>query len=94
MLLDHAGAPTLMDEALEESEAACRWGVATETGELTDVLLCAPAFLVMVPCNSVSRASIGKGLLSSPSLAARQHQTLAAALARNGVRHGRANLPR
>jgi N-dimethylarginine dimethylaminohydrolase len=75
-----------MDDGLREPETVHRWGVATETGELTDVLLCAPAFLEMVPCNSVSRESIGKGLLTSPSLAARQHQALAAALEQNGVR--------
>ena len=86
MLLDHAEAPFPLDDGSREPEAASGWGVATETGELTDVLLCAPSFLKMVPCNSVSRESIGKGLLTSPSLAARQHQALVAALERNGVR--------
>jgi len=86
MLLDHAAPPALLDDAGREPEAVSRWGAASETGELTDVLLCAPAFLELVPCNSVSRDSIGKGLLSSPSLAARQHHALAAALEQNGVR--------
>lgn len=86
MLLDHAGAPALMDDGPRELEEVRPWGVATETGELTDVLLCAPAFLELVPCNSVSRESIARGLFASPALAARQHQALAAALERNGVR--------
>lgn len=85
MLLDLAAVPFPL-EGPREPQAASRWGVATETGELTDVLLCAPAFLELVPCNSVSRESIGKGLLASPSLAARQHRALVAALERNGVR--------
>lgn len=86
MLLDHAAPPAPLEDARSEAEAVTRWGVASETGELADVLLCAPAFLEMVPCNSVSRDSIGKGLLASPSLAARQHDALVAALEQNGAR--------
>ncbi len=60
-------------------------GVASETGRLTEVLLSAPAYLEMVPCNAVTRDSLAKGLLTSPAMAARQHRALAAALEQAGV---------
>lgn len=63
-----------------------RWGVASETGRLTDVLLGAPAYLEMVPCNAVTRDSLVKGLIALPALAARQHRTLFAVLEQAGVR--------
>jgi N-dimethylarginine dimethylaminohydrolase len=86
MLLDRAEAPFPLDSVPRDPEAGSRWGVATETDELTDVLMCAPAFLEMLPCNSVTRESIAKGLFASPALAARQHHALVAALERSGVR--------
>jgi arginine deiminase len=86
MLLDQAGALFPRDPSPAEPAAASRWGVATETGELTDVLLCAPSYLEMVPCNAVTRERIAQGLLASPALAARQHRALAAALEQSGVR--------
>jgi arginine deiminase len=86
MLLDQASALFPPDPSPPEPAPANRWGVATETGELTDVLLCAPAYLEMVPCNSVTRERIAQGLLASPTLAARQHRALVAALERSGVR--------
>lgn len=68
------------------TEIAKSWGVASETGRLTDVLLGAPAFLEMVPCNAVTRDSLARGLLTSPAVAARQHRALLAALEQAGVR--------
>ena len=66
--------------------AASRWGVSSETGRLTDVLLSGPAYLSMVPCNAVTRGSLAKGLFASPALAARQHRALVQALEATGVR--------
>lgn len=66
--------------------AASRWGVTSETGRLTDVLLSAPAYLSMVPCNAVTRDCLAKGLFASPAIAARQHRALAEALEAAGVR--------
>jgi len=86
MLLDRAEEPFPLDGVPSAPQAESRWSVATETGELADVLMCAPAFLEMVPCNSVTRESIANGLFASPALAARQHRSLVAALERNGVR--------
>lgn len=86
MLLDPAGATFALDDRPAQNVAASRWGVASETGRLTDVLLGAPAYLEMVPCNAVTRDSLARGLLASPALAARQHRALAAALEQAGVR--------
>jgi N-dimethylarginine dimethylaminohydrolase len=66
-------------------EVTSPWGVASETGRLTDVLLSAPAYLEMVPCNAVTRESLAKGLFTSPAAAARQHRALVAALEKAGV---------
>ena len=73
-------APSLVASARSD------WGVASETGRLTDVLLSAPAYLEMVPCNAVTRDSLARGLFASPGRAARQHRALVAALAQAGVR--------
>jgi N-dimethylarginine dimethylaminohydrolase len=66
--------------------AASRWSVSSETGRLTDVLLSAPAYLSMVPCNAVTRDSLAKGLFASPAIAARQHRALVGSLEGAGVR--------
>jgi N-dimethylarginine dimethylaminohydrolase len=86
MLLDPEGAPFAFDDRPAEAEAISRWGVASETGRLTDVLLSAPAYLEMVPCNAVTRDSLANGRFASRALAAGQHRSLVAALERAGVR--------
>jgi N-dimethylarginine dimethylaminohydrolase len=63
-----------------------RWGVDSEYGRLTDVMLSAPAHLEMVPCNAVSIENRNNGVDCSPDLAVEQHQALKAALIENGVR--------
>jgi N-dimethylarginine dimethylaminohydrolase len=62
------------------------WGVSCETGRLTDVLVSAPVYLSMVPCNAVTRDSLAKGLFASPAEAARQHRALVEVLEEAGVR--------
>ena len=47
------------------SPAPTRWGARSETGRLTDVLLSAPSYLQMVPCNEVTRDSLAQGLSTS-----------------------------
>lgn len=86
MLLEPAGAAFAPDYLPSHSAAPSRWSVASETGRLTDVLLSAPSYLEMVPCNSVTRDSLAKGLFASPALAARQHRALVAALEGAGAR--------
>lgn len=84
-MFETAASSHLLDLVSDERPAT-GWGVASETGRLTDVLLSAPAYLAMVPCNDVTRDNLAKGLLTSPAMAARQHRAFAAALESAGVR--------
>ena len=59
--------------------------VDSEYGRLTRVLLGSPDHLAVVPCNSVSRESIRKGLSACTETARRQHAALARALESEGV---------
>lgn len=63
-----------------------RWGVDSETGRLTNVLLSAPTHLAMVPCNAVTRDSLARGLSSCAVSAVAQHRALAARLEAAGVK--------
>ena len=69
-----------------EAPESTRWGAWSETGRLTDVLLSAPAYLQMVPCNEVTRDSLAKGLRTCSATAAKQHREFASALRTAGVR--------
>lgn len=86
MLLQFAGGAEASADYQAETLSRSRWGVASETGRLTDVLLSAPTHLSMVPCNAVTRRSLAGGLALQPLAAARQHRGLAAALTKAGVR--------
>lgn len=72
-------------ERLIERRSPCRWGVDSETGRLSDVLLSAPAHLAMVPCNAVTRHSLKRGLTSCPASAGTQHRALASRLEAEGI---------
>lgn len=78
-------APTLEPEDWGSAEPS-RWGAWSETGRLTDVLLSAPAYLQMVPCNEVTRQCLAKGLSTCSTTAATQHRQFASALGAAGVR--------
>ncbi len=91
LLLDNEFRPSPVEpvgsaDCQTETSTEPRWGVATETGRLTDVLLSAPTHLSMVPCNMVTRQSIADGHSLQPLKAARQHQNLVKALTGAGVR--------
>lgn len=66
--------------------SAPRWGASSETGRLTDVMLCTPPYLRMVPCNAMTMESLANGLSTSTPLVLRQHRAFAAALEKAGVR--------
>ena len=72
--------------SIAERRASPPWGVDSETGRLTDVLLSPPTHLAMVPCNAVTRDSLARGLSSCTVSAAEQHRALAARLEIAGVR--------
>jgi len=86
MLLEAPEIAFAAAEARAAPVTAPRWGVTSETGLLTDVLIGPPTFLSMVPCNAVTRANLAKGLAASPPAAARQHRALAGVLEEAGVR--------
>lgn len=69
----------------EVNESSSAWGVDSEYGTLARVLLCAPDALSMVPCNSVTKEALRKGLEISPIAARTQHVALVRALAEAGV---------
>lgn len=85
MLLEPAGASALLDWS-PDCDRAARWGVVSETGRLTDVLLSPPIHLSMVPSNAVTRGSIARGLACAPGLAASQHRRLVETFEKAGVR--------
>jgi N-dimethylarginine dimethylaminohydrolase len=63
-----------------------RWGVDSEYGRLTDVLLAAPDHLAPVPCCAVTVDSLRRGFRHSPATAVGQHRALSRALTAYGVR--------
>ncbi|MFC4595596.1 dimethylarginine dimethylaminohydrolase family protein [Sphingobium tyrosinilyticum] len=58
----------------------------SETDPLTDVILCPPHHLAPVPCCAVTRGALADGFMTDTDEAARQHEALARALERHGVR--------
>lgn len=73
------------------------YGVDSEFGRLTRVLLSSPNYLSMVPCNSVTKEALRNGLQVSPGIAEFQHAALVEALRGAGVHtfvaEGHASLP-
>ena len=69
-----------MQVAPDEVAGLDPFGVDSEYGRLTHVLLCAPDHLAMVPCNSVTKEAIRTGLQTDGALAKAQHADLVRAL--------------
>jgi arginine deiminase len=85
MLFDSAGAAPPAADYLIDTGQEQHWGVESETGRLTDVLLSAPRHLRLVPCNDAARASLASGLDCCTATAGRQHGGLVEALESEGV---------
>jgi N-dimethylarginine dimethylaminohydrolase len=85
-LFDFEGAGPQIGDSLTGARPAIRWGVDSEFGRLTDVMLAAPRHLEIVPCNAVSIASQEAGLSCSPHVAEAQHAALVRTLEMEGVR--------
>ena len=62
-----------------------RWGVTSETGRLSDVLLSEPRHLAMIPCNEVTKEWLADGHRTCSASAAGQHKAFADALRIAGV---------
>jgi N-dimethylarginine dimethylaminohydrolase len=86
MPFDFAAAETGVGENLIDSSESARWGVDSEYGRLTDVMLSVPRHLEIVPCNAVSIENHRNGITCSPDVAAQQHASLVRALEAEGVR--------
>jgi N-dimethylarginine dimethylaminohydrolase len=86
MLFDFARPPSPLGDTLVRPAPGARWGVDSEYGVLRDVMLSAPEHLEMVPCNSVTKASLDGGLTLCADTTAAQHARLVGALEREGVR--------
>lgn len=86
MLLDLSTALAFPAEVRDVGEAPSRWGVDSEYGRLTDVLIAPPPHLEIVPCNDVAVAALGRGLSCCADTAIRQHRALVRALEDEGVR--------
>jgi N-dimethylarginine dimethylaminohydrolase len=61
------------------------WGLASDTGVLSEVLLCRPAHYRWLPTNAVARATLAAGTAVDQEAASAQHAELEAALAEAGV---------
>jgi N-dimethylarginine dimethylaminohydrolase len=85
MFLEPGAAQATYSEALIERRAPFRWGVDSETGRLTDVALCRPDHLAILPCNATARSSLARGLACCNATAAGQHRRLAQRLEAAGV---------
>ncbi len=86
MLFDFSASSCAFGDQLVEQAAKPVWGADSEYGVLTEVMLAGPRYLDLVPCNTVSRASVAAGLQCSSEAAAEQHDALALTLERAGVR--------
>ena len=84
MLFNFASADAAPGDALVDRND--RWGVDSEYGRLTDVMLSAPLHLEIVPCNAVSIANHLSGVTCCPDIASEQHSKLVRALEAQGVR--------
>lgn len=63
-----------------------RWAVSSETGTLTDVLVCPPDHYRWIPANAIARRTLGAGQQPSVMALKAQHGELVAALEQGGVR--------
>jgi N-dimethylarginine dimethylaminohydrolase len=67
------------------SELASAWGVDSEYGRLTDVLLCPPDNFRWLPTSAISRATLESGRRFDPEAARIQHAELVSAYEQAGV---------
>jgi len=86
MLLDLWTASAFAGAGQNTLRPAPRWGVDSEYGRLTDVLVAPPLHLEIVPCNAAADAALDRGLTCCSATAVRQHRALIRALEDESVR--------
>lgn len=62
------------------------WGVDSEYGVLTDVLLCRPENFRWLPTSAISQATLDSGAVFDPELSLRQHSEMVVGYEEMGVR--------
>jgi N-dimethylarginine dimethylaminohydrolase len=67
------------------TETSPRWTLSSETGRLTDVLLCRPDHYAWIPTNAIARATLAAGRPFDRAALAAEYAELEAALAQAGV---------
>lgn len=67
------------------ADAAPRWTLSSETGRLTDVLLCRPDYYEWLPTNAIARASLSEGRPLDRQALMAEYGELEDALAQAGV---------
>lgn len=86
MLFEFSSAAPQQGDLLVDSAAAPAWGVDSEYGRLTDVMLASPRHLEIVPCNAVSIRNHEDGVACYPEIAEDQHGAFVELLEAQGVR--------
>jgi N-dimethylarginine dimethylaminohydrolase len=86
-MLDHNRTTETLAELNDEHDALrSSWGIETEYGRLSDVMLCAPSHMRPVPCCSVTVQALKRGFEHSVQKAVHQHRALVRAFEVAGVR--------
>lgn len=91
MLFDLPAVSTALGDSLVRHDVVRpglgeRWGVDSEYGRLTDVMVSPPPHLEITPCDSLAVDALARGLEGSAERAERQHAALRRALRGEGVR--------
>ena len=73
------------DHSKAQAKTIAEWGVATEYGTLTDVLLCSPENFHWLPTSSISKDTLRRGLKFDRQAAMKQHTEMVQACEDAGV---------
>ena len=73
------------DQGKAQAKTIAQWGVATEYGTLTDVLLCSPENFHWLPTSSISKDTLRRGLKFDRQAAMKQHTEMVQACEDAGV---------
>jgi N-dimethylarginine dimethylaminohydrolase len=74
-----------MQSMIDHTPAAPRWRLASETGRLTDVLLCRPDHYTWIPTNAIARATLASGAPLDRARLIAEYAEFEAALEEAGV---------
>ncbi len=74
------------DQRKAQAKTIAEWGVATEYGTLTDVLLCSPENFHWLPTSSISKDTLRRGLKFDRQAAMKQHTEMVQACEDAGVK--------